>query len=262
MKLGVFDSGLGGLLIARSIHEHMPDLDIVYYGDTLRLPYGNRSDAAIYKFTQRAMSFLFEQGCFLIVVACNTASAAALRKLQQEWLPHAYPGRNILGVVVPTLEEAVDRGFKSIGLIATNYIIHSGIYQEELGKLAPDTKIYQQATPLLVPLIENDGDLWLSNVLEHCLKPLINNDIDCLLLGCTHYPFLKPYIREIIGPDIALLSQDDIIPGKLEKYLDHHPEYEISRGGTVRFCVSDLTENYIKAARVIYGEHIEIEEIK
>lgn len=262
MKLGVFDSGLGGLLISRAIREEMPDIDMVYYGDTLHLPYGNRSDEAIYYYTKQSMQHLFDQGCSLIVVACNTASASALRRLQQEWLPKAHPGKNIIGVVVPTLEAAIERGYKKLGLIATNYLIRSNIYEEELQKINNSIEIVQKATPLLVPLIENDGKQWAPQILDHYLQPLIDKNIECLILGCTHYPFLKNEIQKIVGENITLLSQDDIIPAKLKDYLGRHPEYKIGRNGIEEFHVSDLTENYIKSAQVIYGDKIKVEKAR
>jgi len=262
MTLGIFDSGLGGLYIARAIRRKMPDIDMLYYGDTLHLPYGNRSDEAIYTYTKNAMELMFEQGCKLIVIACNTASAAALRRLQQQWLPRHYPDRNIIGVVVPTLETALDLRLSSLGLIGTNYIVSSGIYEEELSKLQQGITFQQCATPLLVPLIENDGMEWIDSVLERYLSRFDN--INGLLLGCTHYCMLKERIRAIVGQGVTILSQDEIIPDKLNDYLDRHPEYSgsIGRNGLNRFLVSDLTDNYLTSARQIYGQDIKIERIE
>ncbi len=262
MKLGIFDSGLGGLLIAKSVREHIPDIDIIYFGDTLHLPYGNRSKEAIYEYSRRAIEFLFAQDCNLIITACNTVSASALRKLQQDYLPDSkYSYRRILGVVVPTLECALDDGYKSIGLIATNYTINSNAYKEELQKLDPQIKIFQENTPLLVPLIEHDGGQWLPSVLKRYLTPLLKHDIECLILGCTHYPFLKSEIRKIIGNDISLLAQDEIIPKKLKLYLENHPEIadKISRHAKSEFIVSDITKNYTQCAYKIYAQEIDIE---
>jgi len=261
MKLGIFDSGLGGLVIAKAIRERLPDIDMLYYGDTLHLPYGNRSDEAIFMYTQRAMDVMFDQGCQLIVIACNTASAAALRRLQQTWLADAHPGKNIIGVVVPTLETALDRGHKKLGVLATNYIIRSNVYHEELVKIDPAIEIVQQASPLLVPLIENDGMEWVEPILRHYLDPLLVQNMECLILGCTHYPALKGLVRDIIGDDIDLLSQDEIIPEKLAHYLDRHPEYKIEKNGQSEFYVSDLTDNYLAAARRIYGTEIKVKQL-
>lgn len=264
MKLGVFDSGLGGLLITKAIRNHMPDIDLMYFGDTLHLPYGNRSDEAIYEYTRQSMDYMFKQDCKLIVLACNTASANALRRLQQTWLQKSWPGRNIIGVVVPTLETAIERGYKNLGVIGTNYMMRSNVYKEELSKINPDIKITQTATPLLVPLIENDGIPWAESVLKHYLSPMLGNGIQCLILGCTHYPFLRQQIAEITGPEIELIAQDDIIPAKLKNYLERHPEYSnaIGRNGITEFHVSDLTDNYYKAARTIYGDDIQVEKAK
>ena len=257
MKLGIFDSGLGGLIIAKAVHDHMPDLDIVYLGDTLRLPYGNRSDDAIYEFTRQCVEFLFSQDCNLVVIACNTASARALRRLQQEWLPGAnYPGRNVLGVIVPTLEAALDHGYHNLGLIGTNATVNSGIYPEELKKVSEKIDITQKATPLLVPLIENEGEAWLGDVLEHYLEPLKARGCECILLGCTHYALLKNQIRKHLGQGIEVLSQDEIIPAKLADYLERHSEYadEISRGGTIEFYVSDIKPRSHECFRKAAGD--------
>ena len=181
MKLGVFDSGLGGLLIAKAIREAMPDIDMLYYGDTLHLPYGSRSQDAIYNYTLQAVEQMFAADCGLIIIACNTASAAALRRLQQEYLPKAYPQRRILGVVVPTLEVAVERHHKKFGLLTTRYIADSGIYANELQKINPEIELYASAAPLLVPMIEQGGMKWIRPVLEDYMRPLLAKDIDCLL---------------------------------------------------------------------------------
>lgn len=263
MKLGIFDSGLGGLVIARAIRDAFPDLDLVYFGDTLHLPYGNRSREVIYDYSLDAVQFLFEQECQLVITACNTVSASALRKLQQVYLPRSpYKNRRILGVVVPTLECALDAGFKRLGVIATNDTIRSGIYNEELRKMRPDMHIVQKATPLLVPLIENDGGLWLDSVLGHYLEPLRQENLECMILGCTHYPFLKAQIRSMM--DVTLLSQDEIIPAKLGDYLRRHPETDrrLSRNGTASFYVSDVTQSYKNAAYEIYGEKMIITQVK
>ncbi len=265
MKIGIFDSGLGGLVIAKSIRRAIPDPDILYFGDTLHLPYGNRSFEAIYEYSKRAVEYLFEQDCALIIVACNTVSANALRKLQQEYLPQSsYSDRRILGVVVPTLECAIDKGYKDIGLIATNYTITSNIFEYELQKLDPEITLIQKNTPLLVPLIENDGGEWVPSVLERYLSPFKQAQINALILGCTHYPFLKDSIKDVLGQGIEILSQDEIIPDKLSDYLSRHPEIavKLSTQGRIQFNVSDLTDGYQKASSKIYGEDINLEKVE
>ncbi len=260
MKLGIFDSGLGGLLITRAVRDHLPEIDIFYYGDTLHLPYGNRSDEAIYEYTSRSMDYMFEQGCALIVVACNTASAACLRQLQQEYLTKFWPDRNIIGVVVPMLEEAIDRGYEHLGLIGTNYTVRSKIFEEELQKINPDIVLEQIATPLLVSLIENDGMAWAQDVLKSYIEQISLDKIEGLILGCTHYSCLKPILSQILEKNVEILSQDDIIPAKLADYLEIHHEYnnKIAKNGQISFHVSDLTDNYVETAHKIYGEVIDI----
>lgn len=261
MKLGVFDSGLGGLLIAKSIKEKMPEIDIIYFGDTLHLPYGNRSGEAIYEYSKRAIDFLFSEECALIITACNTVSASVLRKLQQLYLPNSpYSERRILGVIVPTLETAIEKNHKNIGVIATNHTIETNIYPYELQKIDSNIKIVQQSTPLLVPLIENNGAQLLPSVLASYLEPMVKNDIECLILGCTHYPFLKEEIKKIVGDNISLISQDEIIPDKLIDYLTRHQEIsnKINKQGNTSFYVSDITQSYIDAAKHIYKSNINI----
>lgn len=260
MKLGVFDSGLGGLLVTKGIRHHMPDIDMLYYGDTLHLPYGSRSAEAIYGYAKAAMDDMFQRDCRLIVMACNTACAAALRRLQQEYLPERYPERRILGVIVPTLETALEKGYTRIGLLATRFITESGVYGEELNKINPDIRLFNQAAPLLVPMMEQGGMKWIRPVLESYLAPLLSENIECLLLGCTHYPYLEPMIREIIPDSVAILRQDRIVPPSLADYLKRHPEIsrDISRRGQSEFFATDITESYLGAAQTICEEPVRI----
>ncbi len=258
-KLGVFDSGLGGLLIAKSIREYIDDIDILYFGDTLHLPYGNRSQEAIEYYTRRAMDAMFEQGCSLIVLACNTASAACLRSLQQNYLPKYWPDRNIIGVIVPTLEEATDSKSENIGLFATNYVVEANIFKQELTKLNSKIILQSIATPLLVPLIENDGDAWLDDVLSSYLNQLSLDNMTHLILGCTHYVRLKENLLKLLPDHVSLLSQDDIIPQKLKTYLMKHTSYlPRNCNAKTEFFVSDLTHSYQRAADKLYGHSLNI----
>lgn len=261
MKLGVFDSGMGGVLIAGAIRRFMPDIDMVYLGDTLHLPYGNRSEGAIYTYAERCIDYLLRRDCQLIVMACNTASASALRRLQQGYLAERYPSRRVLGVVVPTIEYALDMGHTNIGLIGTNYTVRSNVYEAELRKINPDIRIHQVNTPLLVPLIENGGMKWAGSVLDDYLAPLLDKGIEALVLSCTHYVCLKDMIRERYG--LKVISQDEIIPVKLVDYLRRHPETDglISRGGQTEFLVSDLTQGYLESAGFFYGGPVKLEKV-
>lgn len=264
MKIGIFDSGLGGLVIGQSVINALPDYDYIYLGDTLHVPYGKRSGEAIYNLTKAAVTWLFEQDCQLIIVACNTASATALRRLQQTYLPTSpYKDRRILGVVVPTLEEAIDHGATKVGLIGTQYTIQSDVYGQELKKINPAIDIISKSTPLLVPLIENQGLKWVRPILEEYLTPLRDKGIENLILGCTHYPMLKPFIAEIMGADFPLISQEDIIPRKLIDYLNRHDEHEtkLSKNKTRRFCVTDLASHYSETASHLFGGDLDLETV-
>jgi glutamate racemase len=255
-KIGVFDSGLGGLFIANSIRKRLPAYDYLYLGDTLHLPYGRRSDQAVYDLSEKAMRYLFEQGCDLIVMACNTASAAALRKLQQGFLARECPDKRILGVVVPTLEVAIEHGAERIGLLATQRTVQSGVYEEELKKINPKVTLVGVAAPLLVPLIEDGGEKYLDAVLDDYLEPMRAADVQSVILGCTHYVAAKDSVKKLMHGRAHLISQDDIIPDKLADYLARHPEMEerLSTGGTFELQATDTNENYKKNIDDLMGK--------
>lgn len=264
-KIGVFDSGLGGLLITKAIRDYLPDYDIVYLGDTLNVPYGNRSTDAVYAHSVAAIRYLFEQqDCTLVIMACNTANASALRKMQQEFLTRHYPDRRILGVVVPTLEEAHEMRHKRIGLLATHTMVMSNVYEEELHKIDPDIELFSQSCPLLVPLIENDGMKWIEPILDEYVQPLIRANVQSIILGCTHYPLLKNHIKKALnGADIKLISQDEIVPAKLMDYLHRHPEIDdnLSKSKNTKLLVTDMTTAYQKTASQIYGEDVCLQKV-
>lgn len=253
-KIGVFDSGLGGLFIANAIRKRLPAYDYLYLGDTLHLPYGRRSDDAIYDLTEAAMRHLFGQECELVIIACNTASAAALRKLQQGFLAREFPNKRILGVVVPTLEAAIDHGATRIGMIATQRTVHSKIYEAELKKLSPAVELCAVATPLLVPLIEEGGEKYIESVLGDYLAPIADENVQSIILGCTHYVAIKDQVKKIL-PKADLISQDDIIPAKLADYLARHPEMEqrLSKGGTFVVSATDTNENFQRNVNDLMG---------
>ena len=257
MKLGIFDSGLGGLFTMRAIADALPEYEYVYLGDTARLPYGSKSHDELFVFLKEGIDFLFAQDCALVIVACNSASAEALRRVQEEYLPEAYPGRNVLGMIVPMTEACAN--YKHVGLIATEATIHSGAYKREFQKRAPGVELESLATPKLVPLIEA-GDkvetiLALKDYLEHF------KNIDALLLGCTHYAIVRDEIQKLLPEDVAILSQDTVVPQKLREYLARHIEMEskLSRGSTREFYVTSLGDEFKKAAAIWFGEDISIQ---
>ncbi len=227
--IGVFDSGLGGLTILKVFLEKLPQYDYIYLGDNARTPYGSKSQDVIYNYTREAVDFLFEQGCELIIIACNTASAKALRRIQQEFLPKNYPDKRVLGVIIPIVEDAARlTKSKKVGVIGTRATIESGSYELEIKKLNSGLEVYGQACPLLVPLVEEG---WLKKpetrmILKKYLRPLKQKRVDTLILGCTHYPFLLDDIKRIMTKRVKVLNSPEIVAEKLEDYLMRHPEIE------------------------------------
>lgn len=264
-KIGIFDSGLGGLYVARAVQQMLPEYDYAYLGDTLNVPYGGRSMDAIYDLSKQAIKFLFEeQNCELAIIACNTASVTALRKLQNEFLVEHHPDKRILGVIVPTLESATELGATQIGLIATEYTVRSKIYDEEIAKITPRAQIFGQPTPLLVPLIENHGEKYMEEVLNDYLEPLITKGLDSLILGCTHYIAIKDLVRDITRHRVRVLSQDEIIPPKLKDYLSRHPEIEgkLSQNGIFDIFATDVNPSFIKNVEKLMGKGAIAQEAK
>ncbi|MFH1744997.1 MAG: glutamate racemase [bacterium] len=230
--IGIFDSGFGGLTILNQLIKDLPEYDYVYLGDSARSPYGNKSQEAIYKYTEEAVDFLFKKGCELVIVACNTASAKALRKIQQEYLPKNYPNKRVLGVIIPAVEMVAEKlknnKSKKIGLIATRSTIESGVYEAEISKLLKDFEIYKNAAPLLVSLVEEG---WIKKaetkkILKNYLRPLKEKKINVLILGCTHYPFLLKQIKVVMGKKVFIINTPEIVADKLKNYLERHPEIE------------------------------------
>jgi glutamate racemase len=228
--IGVFDSGVGGLTVLKSLLKHLPDYDYVYLGDNARTPYGNKTKEEIYEYTRQAVDFLFKQGCDLIIIACNTASALALRKIQQEYLPKKYPSKKVLGVIRPMAEAIVtDRASKKVGIIGTRATVKSKSYLREIKKLNDGLEIFCQSAPLLVPLIESgwNDEKEIIAILEKYLHPFKKAKIDLLALGCTHYPFLEKQICQIMGKGCKIYNSGDIVAKSLKDYLKRHPEVTI-----------------------------------
>jgi glutamate racemase len=262
MKIGIFDSGLGGLIITHSLIQRLPQYDYLYLGDTARVPYGNRSQEAIYEFTRQAVEYLFKHNCGLVIIACNTASAEALRRIQQEYLPLHYPKRRVIGVLIPAAEAAVEASLaQKIGVLATRGTVASSAFNRELHKLAPKAEVKLRAAPLLVPLVENDGLKWAGPILDEYLTPL--KGIDTLILGCTHYPFLKDQIRQKVGEGVKVISQDEILPPKLDDYLHRHPEIEstLSKNQERTFQVTDLTDDTTRLSRDLFGGAVSLHQV-
>lgn len=247
MNIGVFDSGLGGLTILKALLKELPQYNYVYLGDNARVPYGNRSPETIYQFTKEAVEFLFKKNCQLIIIACNTSTATSLHKIQQEYLPKFFPGRKVLGVIKPIVEEISERGDKSIGVIGTKATINSGAFVREIKKVLPKTDVFQQACPLLVPYIEDSGrnKKILQLILEEYLSGLINKKINTLILACTHYEIIEKEIQKTVGENIKVISEGKITAIKLKNYLSNHPEVEnkLEKKSQVSYFFTDKNQD-------------------
>lgn len=265
MKIGIFDSGLGGLIILKSIVKKLPQYDYMYLGDTKRVPYGDRSQEVIYEFTRQAVEYLFKQNCKLVILACNTASSRALRKLQKEFLPKYYPDRKILGVIIPTVEAIKEQvKVNRVGIIATQATVDSKAIEKEYKKLNSRATVYQNAAPVLVPLIENNGLKLIEPILKFYLKPLLKKKIQAVVLGCTHYVIVKKLIKKIVGQNILVVSQDEIVPSKLKTYLKKHAEVEskLSKNSKIDLRVTDLTDHYINLSKQWFDSNTKLKLIK
>lgn len=262
-KIGVFDSGFGGIDILRGIVRELPQYDYLYLGDTARVPYGARSPEVVYEFSQQAVDFLFSHGCELIIFACNTASSDALRRIQQEHVPKKHPNKKVLGVLIPAAEVAVEKTKSGrIGVIATEGTVRSGAFPRELSKLNSRATIFQRACPLLVPIVEEGEHNTPATklILRTYLTPLKKKNIDTLILGCTHYGILEHQIRKVIGKNIAVVSEARIVPKKLHNYLARHQEIEhkLTKGRSVQFFSTDLTERFTRLGSRFFGKKINV----
>lgn len=268
-KIGVFDSGYGGLTILRSIRKKMPQYDYVYLGDNARAPYGARSFDIVYQFTLQAVKALFKQGCNLVVLACNTASAKALRSIQQNDLPYIDPSRRVLGVIRPTVEAIGDITQSGhIGLLATSGTVNSHSYALEVKKLYGDRMhICEHACPMWVPIVENgeahnDGADWYVEKYIRQIQQL-DSEIDTLLLGCTHYPILLPKIKKYVPDNIKIVAQGSLVADSLCNYLHRHPEMErsLSHNGTLNFLTTERPEKFNELASLFLDKAVESQHI-
>ena len=261
--IGVFDSGYGGLTVLKEIIGRLPEYDYIYLGDNARAPYGNRSFETVYHYTLQCVQWFFEQGCSLVILACNTASAKGLRSIQQLDLPRIDPSKRVLGVIRPTTEMIGNFSeTKSVGILATNGTVASNSYPVEIAKFFPGLKVYQEACPLWVPLIENNehqnngADFFVKKNLDSIFEK--GKDIDVILLGCTHYPLLNEKIQENLPNGVRLISQGEIVANSLADYLQRHPEIEIkcSKTGQRVFYTTDSTEDFDNHATIFFGEAV------
>jgi glutamate racemase len=261
--IGVFDSGYGGLTVLREIVRQLPEYDYLYLGDNARAPYGNRSFDTVYHYTLQCVEWFFAQGCSLVILACNTASAKALRTIQQNDLPKIAPGKRVLGVIRPTTEIIGQFSeTQSIGILATNGTVASNSYPVEIAKFFPQLRVYQQACPMWVPLVENNehlghgADFFVKKNLREILEK--GKDIDTMLLACTHYPLLKDKIAEYLPVGVKLVSQGEIVASSLADYLHRHPEIEslCSKNGQRVFYTTDAPEDFDNHATIFFGEPV------
>ena len=253
MKIGVFDSGLGGLVITKSFIKAMPEYDYLYYGDSAHLPYGDKTSGQILSYTLEAMRYMISKDCRLIIIACNTATSVCLRYIQQRFIPQFAPTVKVLGVVIPTVETALQNQSRKIGVIATQAMIRSHIYRTELLKINPDLQISEIAAPELVPAVENNDFAAAANFAVEYAKQF--EGFDSLILGCTHYPLLKEYFRKAL-PQVNIVSQDELMAEKLCDYLRRHTEIDscLTRNGRHEFSVSALNEHSRQVALRLFPD--------
>ena len=268
--IGVFDSGYGGLTILKEFLNDLPEFDFIYLGDNARAPYGSRSFEVVYEYTLQAVKKLFEMGCHLVILACNTASAKALRNIQQNDLPFIDPNRRVLGVIRPAVESIGDFTRNGhVGIFGTVGTVLSNSYPIELEKWAGGKVVQttQEACPIWVPLVENyeidspGTDYFVSKNIKNLLAA--DPEIDSIILGCTHYPLLMPVIRKFVPEGIQLLEQGKVVSAKLVEYLNNHPEMnaEISKSGRVKYYTTENRTVFDKNAATFIGRNIKSEKI-
>ncbi len=266
--IGVFDSGYGGLTVLKEIREKLPEYDFLYLGDNARAPYGSRSFDVIYDYTWQAVQALFERGCSLVILACNTASAKALRNIQRLKLPELHPDKRVLGVIRPSTEE-LDKHTKTkhVGVLATEGTIRSNSYEIELAKFAPDLVVNQHACPMWVPLIENNqfdtpGGIYF---IQNDLLQILSKDpkIDTILLACTHYPILIEQLRNLLPPKVEVLAQGKIVAESLAGYLERHPEMveKCTKNGTVTYLTTESARIFNEKASALMNDEIVAEHL-
>ena len=262
--IGVFDSGFGGLSILREIRKELPQYDYIFLGDNARAPYGNRSYQLVYEFTLQAVKHLFAQGCHLVILACNTASAKALRSIQQRDLQDLDPDRRVLGVIRPTVEEIGNlTRTRKVGLFGTPGTVQSLSYDIEIAKMHPDIKVFSHACPMWVPLVENresDGpgaDYFVKKDVDALMAQC--NEIDSIILGCTHSPLLYDKIKKYAPANVNVIEQGPIVARSLKDYLKRHPDMEerCTKGGTCKYCTTEDASRFSPVASIFVNQTVE-----
>lgn len=266
--IGIFDSGYGGLTIFDRIRKVLPEYDYIYLGDNARAPYGPRSFEVVYRFTRQAVIKLFEEGCQLVILACNTASAKALRTIQQKDLPVLAPERRVLGVIRPTVEimDSISQT-KHVGILGTTGTISSESYTIEINKMFPHIQVTGEACPMWVPLVENNefdspgADYFVRKHIEQILS--LDPAIDTLVLGCTHYPLLINKINEFLPSAVNLFSQGERVAESLQDYLSRHPEMDkrLTKQGICRFLTTESADKFSETASIFLSHPIQVEQI-
>ncbi|MCG6972611.1 MAG: glutamate racemase [Desulfobacterales bacterium] len=259
--IGIFDSGIGGLTVVKSVMERIPGYDIIYFGDTARTPYGTKSADTVIKYSVENIDFLLQYGAKLVVMACNTASSVAAKRVAETFdVP-------IFEVVTPATEQAVKSSVKSVvGVIGTRATVKSGMYEKKIKNMKPDAKVYSVACPLLVPLVEEG---WMKKpetkmIIKKYLLPLKVRQIDTLILGCTHYPLLKAIIQRKIGKKVRVIDSSIAVAEKVKSFLDANPEIDrrLGKNDDFRLFVSDITDQFEKTARITLKRKVFLEHVK
>ncbi len=267
--IGIFDSGYGGLTVMQEIVQQLPAYDYIYLGDNARAPYGTRSFETVYRYTLECVEWFFKQGCPLVILACNTASAKALRTIQQNDLQKLNSNNRVLGVIRPTAEVIGQYSkTRQVGVLATAGTVQSESYEIEINKFYPDIQVFQQACPMWVPLIENNehesagADYFVKEYVDALLNQ--SGKIDTALLGCTHYPLLSKKIQQYLPDGIQLLSQGKIVAESLGDYLHRHPETEVRliKNRSRQFFTTDSALDFNNHARLFYGEEVKAKHIE
>ena len=266
--IGIFDSGYGGLTIFHGVRNLLPESDYMYLGDNARAPYGPRSFDVVYEFTRQAVVRLFELGCHLVILGCNTASAKALRTIQQHDLPHIDPSRRVLGIIRPTAEVIGQlTTTRHIGVLATEGTIKSESYTLEIQKLYPDIVVSGVACPFWVPLVEYNeadspgADYFVKKRIDQLMR--LDSSIDAIILGCTHYPLLMPKIVKFTAPGIRIIPQGEYVAESLKNYLSRHPEMErqCTKHGRVEYLTTENPDKFRESAQIFLHEHVDVRNI-